>query len=115
MKSKSWRAKGLIVRTALVVGFVAAAGAVAGVPAIADVSTSACYINAVMEHQTTTHQVVAIRERVCDFETVALPVSIQRNGRTVASGLGVAVYKCRGTAVGEFRMNQTSPRSYPCG
>lgn len=54
--------------------------------------------------------------RVCGPDDIVdLPVGITRNGRVVARGEGIAVYHCKGTAVGEFRVNAGPLVPLPCG
>lgn len=116
MLSKAVDLRKLALGAAAVVATAGLTGSV-GAPAVAAPSVPRCQVHTIGPNfDSARGTVTGAHLRVCDPDIIVdLPVAISRNGRVVAEGEGIAVYQCRGTAVGEFRVNASPPRSFPCG
>jgi hypothetical protein len=116
MRISSRRTGRALTRAGLIAGLVAASAAVAVAPASASAElAAACKLRTGMKYDPEAHEVTAFRMLICPGGSESRPVSIQRNSRTVASGSGIVVYKCRGSAEGTFWMGSGEEHDYPCG
>jgi hypothetical protein len=93
---------------ALVVGATVASLAGA-VPAAATPAFGGCHLEQYLYFSDANRTVVGSREKVCNgTDMEPLTVIIKRNGATVASGKGIAVYHCVGVGQGTFRLLYTN-------